>query len=173
MNEPTDPKALKAEILKLAQQSNGFFKLAVHLRKLKELDPATFRTAYHGKFLQRRRAYDLARIAETFEGSDIPVERLEGIGWTKLTILARYDKHAPSDVILAERSTVHELRTHLAKSGAAASTRVISLRLTPAEYATYRTCMIAHGAEKAKKGKGLVGQEQALMSLISKAKASP
>lgn len=85
--------------------------------------------------------------------------RLEAIGWTKLTILAHYDKHEPSDVIRAERSTVHELRVHYAQSCAAVGTRVISLRLAPAQYATYRNCMIAHEAEKAPKGKGLVRQE--------------
>lgn len=175
-NEPATPNTLKAEILALNQQPKRFFALAVRLRDLKEHDPALFRSIHQSKIVQHRRAYQLARIAEAFEGSGISEKRLEDIGWTKLEILARHGmKLMPveSYVDLAERATVHMLQSQLAMKGDAPNTRVVLLRLTPEQYEVYRACVIAHGAQKAKKGKGLVGQEEALMTAISKIGDAP
>ena len=76
-----------------------------------------------------------------------------------------------SYIDLAERATAHMLQAQLATRTDATNTHVVLLRLTPEQYDEYRTCLMTHGAEKAKKGKGLVGQEQALMNLIDKLKA--
>lgn len=171
----TSPRALQAEILKLAKKPNHFFDLAVRLRDLRDLDPAAFRSLHQDNVIQRRRAYELARIAEAFDGSGISAERLEAIGWTKLAILARHGMKPmaiESYIDLAERASVHMLQAQLATRNDATNTRVVLLRLTPNQYEAYRVCMIAHGAQKAAKGKGLVGQEEALMSLISKAEPS-
>lgn len=173
---PANSGVLKSKILELAETPKRFFQLAIHLRDLKNLDPAAFRSVHEGTAIQRRRAYDFARIADAFDGSDIPVERLEAVGWTKLAILARHgmgQMPIESYVDLAERATVHMLQAQLATKIDAPNTRVVLLRLTPDQYEAYRICMIAHGAQKAKQGKGMVGQEEALMSLISKLTLSP
>lgn len=167
----TSARVLKAEILELVQSPKRFFKLAIHLRDLRNLDPAAFRSVHEGTAIQRRRAYELARIADAFDGSEIPVERLEAIGWTKLAILARHGMgQMPIEgyVDLAERATAHMLQAQLSTLTDAPNTRVVLLRLTPDQYGKYRACMVAHGAVKAKKGKGLVGQEEALMAALSK-----
>lgn len=172
---PASPRVLQAEIHKLAKKPNQFYELAVRLRDLRDLDPAAFRSLHHSNVIQRRRAYELARIAEAFDGSGISPERLETIGWTKLAILVRHGMKPmaiESYIDLAERASVHMLQAQLATRNDATNTRVVLLRLTPDQYEAYRVCMIAQGAQKAGKGKGLVGQEEALMSLISQQKPS-
>lgn len=173
---PANSGALKSKILELAETPKRFFELAIHLRDLRNLDPTAFRSVHEGTAIQRRRAYDFARIADAFDGSDIPVKRLEAVGWTKLAILTRHgmgQMPIESYVDLAERTTAHMLQAQLATLTDAPNTRVVLLRLTPGQYEAYRACMIAHGAQKSKKGKGLVGQEDALMAAISKIGPAP
>lgn len=167
------PPDMQATVLKLAEEPRRFLTLAIRLRDLREFDPSAFQSVIDVKPLQPRRSYELVRIAETFANKGISAERLEAIGWTKLAILARHlaatdGEHAPLEAFidLAERTTVHHLIAQLKTLSDASHNRVVVLRFNHDHYEVFRAIMLANGAKKAKNGKGLVGQEAALMKYI-------
>jgi len=161
----------------LAREPRRFYELALRLRELHDQDQAAFNAAIRDRSIRRRRAYELLRIANAFADAGLAVERLEAIGWTKLALVAKRlsdleskgegGMQIESYIDLAERHTVHELPARLAMMVEPLNTRLVSLWLTPEEYEVYRVSMIAHGATA--HGKGLSGQEAALMKLLSEA----
>lgn len=169
------PEQLKVAILFSAKQPRHFIHMALRLRDLHAQDQGAFNAVIQDDSLGRRRAYELLRIANTFAGCGIDEERLEAIGWTKLAVVAQHiaDLEAAGEmpmpllgyVDLAERATAHALAAQLKTLTDPPGTRVVLLRLTPADYETYRSSMLARGAIP--RGKGLRGQEAALMQLIS------
>lgn len=85
------------------------------LRTAHDYDPALFPMVAEAAGIKSRRTYALARIARKFEGLGFGNERLNAIGWTKLSIIARYIDPENADVLvhLAETLKAHELEKHL------------------------------------------------------------
>lgn len=137
-------------ILRHAQERNGL--LFADLMKIPGLD--------------RRTAYYLIEIDRTFRPLKIDKSLLSSIGWTKLAHIAKHV--TPENVIgllaFALSHTDHELRAKLAGKLVPKNARVVLLYFQPKDYAAYSDAVIEFGAKPT--GKGLTGQEPALMKLI-------
>ena len=103
-----------------------------------------------------------------------PRERLVDVGWTKLAVIA--ENCAPEEMeealALAETATAKELPALLKGAPRKAKARTVQLRLTPRQYDQFAAVLLANGARRPKKGRGLSGKEKALMELVRKAMAS-
>lgn len=95
--------------------------------------------------------------------------RLEEIGWTKLTVIAKHltQENAGALFKQAGENTVHQLTALMRKEPPRTGTRTVLLRFSPEEYDRFEKVILQHGGKKA--GRGLHNQEQALMSIIAKA----
>ena len=88
---------------------------------------------------------------------------------TKAAIVV--ENSEPEDVeealALAETCTVKELPALLKGSPRKAKARTVLLRLTPRQYHQFEAVMLANGARRPKKGRGLSGKERALMNALA------
>ena len=73
---------------------------------------------------------------------------------------------------LAEDCTAKELPARLKGGPKRANAHSILLRLTPRQYAPFEDILLANGASRPTKGRGLVGKERALMRALRVASAS-
>lgn len=169
MPKKPSPKAILGEINQIAEQpGKRFYRLALLLHDLQQADPALFKKSTTSGPIGRRRAYDLVLVARTFRKMGIDPERLERVGWAKLKVIAKKVSDpvtAISYLDLAERATVHVLESQIEAGQDPKSTRVVMLYLSPDQYALYKTAVIEFGAKP--RGKGLVGQEKALIALLT------
>jgi hypothetical protein len=129
-----------------------------------------------------RSIYALLEVGKWVTLTDVPMDRCERIGTTKLGILARHCAERPTrkatrtEFDLAEKETASELPALLAAGMGKKpeKRRTVLLRLTADQYAVFQAAVLAHGAIKAAKGggqgKGLVGTEAALVSALSRLK---
>lgn len=118
--------------------------------------------------LSKRAVCYLLKVWRTFSDLDIPRERLASIGWTKLAVIAENcepgdEEHA---LALAEASTLKELPALLKGGVPKPKARTVLLRLTPRQHAHFEFFLLAHGARRPKKGRGLSGKEKALMKAL-------
>jgi hypothetical protein len=73
---------------------------------------------------------------------------------------------------LAQRNTARDLASILQGGEQMLEPRhSVLLYFTPRQYAVYAKAWLTHGAHKSKKGKGLVGQENAVVAIAKKALA--
>ena len=124
-----------------------------------------------------RTTYALLEVGRWLRHTGLAMERCEAIGWTKLAILARHRADRPlkkanrTELDMAEKRTAAELPAALA-AGPTVKTpqkaRNVLLRLTPAQYAVFEAAVLACGAAKAGKGKGLVKKEVGLIAALQK-----
>ena len=124
-----------------------------------------------------RTTYALLEVGRWLRHTGLAMERCEAIGWTKLAILARHRAGRPlkkanrTELDMAEKRTAAELPAALA-AGPMVKTpqkaRTVLLRLTPAQYAVFEAAVLAHGASKAGKGKGLADKEVGLVAALRK-----
>ena len=124
-----------------------------------------------------RTTYALLEVGRWVRHSGLAIERCEAIGWTRLGVLARHCADRPlkkanrAELDMAEKRTAAELPAALA-AGPAVKTpekrRIVLLRLTPAQYAVFEAAVLAHGATKAGKGKGLADKEVGLVAALRK-----
>ena len=118
--------------------------------------------------LSRRAVCYLLKVWQAFGDLDIPRERLVEVGWTKAAIVL--ENSEPEDVeealALAETCTAKELPALLKGSPRKAKARSVLLRLTPRQYDQFEAVMLANGARRPKKGRGLSGKERALMKVL-------
>jgi hypothetical protein len=119
--------------------------------------------------LSRRTIYYLLRVWQMVTDLDIPRERLVRIGWTKMAVLA--ENCEPGDVKdaleLAETHTAKELPDALKGILPKRKARTVKLRLTPRQYDQFAAVLLANGARRPKKGRGLSGMEKALMKALA------
>lgn len=116
--------------------------------------------------LEPRTAYYLMNIWKVY--GHLPVEKkvLARVGWTKLQTMSKYVTFDNVNWLLdlAQACTDRQLRDTLTGKKPNKDCRVVLLYLKPAQYARYRKAMIAFGAQPF--GRGLAGQEKALMALL-------
>jgi hypothetical protein len=119
--------------------------------------------------LSRRTICYLVSVRQAFCDLGISRDRLVKVGWTKAAIVV--ENSEPEDVeealALAETCTVKELPALLKGSPRKAKARTVLLRLTPRQYEQFEAVMLANGARRPKKGRGLSGKERALMNALA------
>jgi hypothetical protein len=119
--------------------------------------------------LSRRTICYLVSVRQAFCDLGISRDRLVKVGWTKAAIVV--ENSEPEDVeealALAETCTVKELPALLKGSPRKAKARTVLLRLTPRQYDQFEAVMLANGARRPKKGRGLSGKERALMNALA------
>jgi hypothetical protein len=110
----------------------------------------------------------LLKVWRRFSDLDIPRERLAGIGWTKLAVIAENcdPGNEENALTLAETYTVKELPVLLKGGAPKQKARTVLLRLTPRQHEHFESFLLAHGARRPKKGWGLSGREKALMKAV-------
>lgn len=163
--KPTEPSGKIAKMI-AAEMKTNFMRVARTLRQLQADDPEGFvRIAKQGG-VERRQAYALARIAEQFDGTGIPDERLLKIGWTKLYVLSPRltDKNIEQLLKAAEQFNVHELKDYLRGEKPKKNARAMLLHLRPKDDERFRIVLKEYGAKPS--GTGLVGKEDALAALL-------
>lgn len=173
MAVPHTPAELVELVTDLAGKPVSFYDLARRLHELQDASATDFRKVSTNGVVGRRRAYQLVRISRVFGPSKIPLSDLEAVGFTKLNLLAEENEKgkiftaAEVEFLVnwAAQHTVRALRDRLAKDTDNQKKRVVAIYLSQAEYLLYRATMIKFGATEI--GKGLVGQEKALMKLIA------
>ena len=168
------PSAAVKRITKLLDTPNeNRIDLALALAKLEEAKPGTLAALGNARPSERRTLYYLLDVGRWLTPLGQPKSRLARIGWTKLAILAEYSGPLSPHSLLAqaEKHTAAELPAIL-KAGLHAKVpekrRAVMLRLTNAQYAIFEAAVLAHGAVKAGKGKGLVDKEAGLIAALQK-----
>ncbi|MFD0848626.1 hypothetical protein [Sphingosinicella xenopeptidilytica] len=141
------------------------------LRKVRDENRDEFRSVATKLRMRLRKAYHLAQIDEALSDMDIPAERMQRLGWTKLSILAAYGKKETIDDLLdvAEDCTAHELKMYIHKGGIDPGGRTVVLHFDKEQYALLEEALRAKGAEP--HPRGLLGKEAALMRLVTESLA--
>ena len=118
--------------------------------------------------LSRRTICYLLKVWQTFSDLGIPRERLVRVGWTKLAVIAENSEPEEMEeaLALAETATVKELPALLKGAPRKAKARTVQLRLTPRQYEQFEAVLLANGARRPKKGRGVSGKEKALMKAL-------
>lgn len=147
-----------------------FLDLGRLLREAREQDKKLFKSLLALPSLDRRTAYYLVAISETFGPLHIDKGELIKVGWTKLATIRAFvtDQNAGLLLDLAHQHSNYALRRLLAGKAPGSEARVVLLYLQPKEYKVYRQSILAFGAKPV--GRQLRGQEEALMKLIANIK---
>jgi hypothetical protein len=118
--------------------------------------------------LSRRTLCYLLKVWETFSDLGIPRDRLVEVGWTKAAVVVEMcePEEVEEALALAETCTAKELPALLKGSPRRAKAHTVLLRLTPRQYDQFEAVMLANGARRPKKGRGLSGKEKALMKAL-------
>ena len=153
----------------LAKLDSSFLDLGRLLRKAQEQDKALFKSLMGLPGLERRTGYYLVSISRTFDPLPVDDKDLAKIGWTRLARITKFvtPKTVNWLLDLARTHTDRELKLALAGKTPPKKARVVLLYLKPKQYAAYREGLLKFGAQEF--GRGLAGQEAALMKLIAKA----
>jgi len=118
--------------------------------------------------LSRRTLCYLLKVWQAFSDLGIPRDRLVRTGWTKLAAIAEnLEAGAEEALALAETYTAKELPALLKGAPRKAKARTVLLRLTPRQYDQFEAVLLANGARRPKRGRGLSGKEKALMKALA------
>lgn len=167
--------ALKKRVQTLAAKGDdSMFELAEALSELRDLpkppdgDRPTLDELVEVTKLSRRTLYYLLKVWQMVSDLGIPRDRLVRTGWTKLAVIA--ENSGPGEVDealdLAETSTLKQLPQLLKDGPPKAKVRTVYLRLTPRQYDQFSAVLLANGARRPKKGKGLSGKKRALLKAL-------
>lgn len=144
----------------------NFIELGRTLRELQDTDPDKFRLAVTHSGLGQRKAYYLVTIDRVFSKIPVKKDRLKRIGWTKLSILARYiDKQNWPELLKhAESYTAKELEQVLRGEEPQTDRRAVLCYFSPKDYAQLEKVLLMFKGQKA--GKGIVNKEEAIMGMV-------
>lgn len=137
------------------------------LRTAHDYDASLFPVIAEAAGIKKRRAYALARIARKFDGLGFSDDRLNAIGWAKLSVVARYidPQNACDLVILAETLKAHELEKHLTGDLVVDGAKAMLFRLAPEQDLRLRKLLLANGAKGTLSG--MKDKEKALIRLMN------
>jgi hypothetical protein len=120
--------------------------------------------------LSRRAINYLVKVWERFGDLDIPRDRLSRVGWSKLAIIA--ETCEPGDELdalaRAESSTVKDLPRHLKSGRKPGKRRTVLLRFTEDDHEIFEAILLAHGARRPKRGRGLANKEKAVLRAMGR-----
>jgi hypothetical protein len=119
--------------------------------------------------LSRRTICYLLRAWRMVSDLGVPRERLVEVGWTKAAVVAEICEPEEVDeaLDLAATCTLKELPPPLKGAPPKAKARTVKLRLTPRQYDQFAAVLLANGARRPKRGRGLSGMEKALMRVLT------
>ena len=117
-----------------------------------------------GTKIARRRAFYWMEIDRIYGELKVPRKRLIGVGWTKLSIIA---KHVHDDTIeawlnFAEKSTADELKAML--QGKELPAHTLTFKLSDNQYGVIAGTLLGNGAYLTS-GAGLANKEMALLKI--------
>ncbi len=137
------------------------------LREVRDENRDEFKSVATKLRMRPRKAHHLAQIDKMLSDMDIPAERMQRLGWTKLSILAAYGKKETIDDLLdvAEDCTAHELKMYIHNGGFDPKGRTVVLHLDSGQYALLEQALCAKGAKL--EPRGLLEKEAALMRLVT------
>lgn len=143
------------------------------LRKVRAENRDEFRSVARKLKIGVRKAYHLAQIDEVLSDMDVSAERIQRLGWTKLSLLAAHGEPDTIDELLdvAESGTAHELKMHIRDGKFDPEGRTVVLHFDKEQYALLDQALRAKGAEP--HSRGLLGKETALMRLVAESLAIP
>jgi hypothetical protein len=144
-----------------------FLEIGKLLRTIKEEDPETFKAIPDTTPIGRRKSFALVRIDKVFGKLGVPDERLVAIGWAKLNIIAPFVTPKTCELLLslAEHHRFLDLERVLRGEKPILGARVVMLEFSPADYEVFAETLQAFGAVPC--GKGLVGEEQAILAAFA------
>jgi hypothetical protein len=118
--------------------------------------------------LSRRTICYLLKVWQAFGELGIPRERLVEVGWYKAAVVLENSEpeNVEEALALAETATAKELPALLKGAPPKAKAHTVQLRLTPRQYEQFEVVLLANGARRPKKGRGLSGKEKALMKAL-------
>ncbi|WP_333884437.1 hypothetical protein [Sphingobium yanoikuyae] len=150
----------------LADPTSDFLAVGAALRRLQDVDAATYKDLLKAGKVGSRQAYYWVGIDRAFEGLGVSEERLRAIGWTKLKELSGHISkvNAKELLQLAEKHTAKDLERVLGGEESMEGARAVNLRFEPGDYALVRAALIQFGAIPA--GRGLEGKEEALVAIV-------
>ncbi len=169
-------EALKKRVRRLAAKGDdSMIELAEALAELRAMskppdgDRPTLDELIDLTKLSRRTLYYLLKVQQMVDDLDIPRGRLVHIGWTKMAVLAEQcELDEVEDALdLAEVYTAKELPSALKGEAPKRKARTVVLRLTPRQYDKFAAVLLAHGARRPKRGRGLSGMERALLKALT------
>jgi len=136
------------------------------LRKVRAENRDEFRSVARKLKIGVRKAYHLAQIDEVLGDMDVSAERIQRLGWTKLSLLAAHGEPDTIDDLIdvAESCTAHELKVHIRDGKFDPEGRTVVLHFDKEQYALLDQALRAKGAEP--HSRGLLGKETALMRLV-------
>jgi len=172
---------LKLEALSLAAKSTkSFHAFARALSAAHKSDPAFLYEIEEAAKIKRRALFYLSDVGGFLTDHGITEKQAERIGWTKIQIVAR---HVRCNTVvgkrmirrylkIAEHTTAHRLPAALNNQDAdrTVASRAVLLRIPADAYPALEGALLGHGAQK--RGRGLVGKEQAIMALVQSVTAS-
>lgn len=170
-----DVDHLKREALALAAKPTKSFHAFAHaLWAAHRNDPAFLHEVERVAGIKRRALFYLSNVGGFLAEYSITEEQAERIGWTKLQIVARHAANQPGRISqramqaklgIATRTPAHALPAALERQDIPSEgpLRSVLLRLPAEQYADVEAALIACGAER--KGRGLIGKEDALVRL--------
>jgi hypothetical protein len=150
---------------------DSFLLLARHLREVQDETPELFSSVAKLCGISLRKAFYLARIDRQFRTLGVDENHLCAIGWSKLRLICDHITEANCKQLLqlAETSTVHELELKMRNEEPVDGTRCVTLYFEPADYEVFAAVILSHGGLKS--GRGLVGQEKALIKALASIKS--
>jgi hypothetical protein len=137
------------------------------LRKVRDENREEFRGVARKLKIGLRKAYHLAQIDEVLGDMDVSAERIQRLGWTKLSLLAAHGQSDTIDELLdvAESCTAHELKIYIRDGGFDPEGRTVVLHFNKEQYEQLEEALRSKGATP--HSRGLLGKEAALMRLVA------
>jgi hypothetical protein len=129
------------------------------LSKLKQFDDCLMKAR-----ISRRRAFYWIEIDRVYGPMKVSRKRLADVGWTKLSLMARYVEPAQIDgwLKVAETSTADELRAFLA--GKDLPTHTMTFKLSEKQHGVIAGTLLANGAYLTGRA-GIANKEAALVKV--------
>ncbi len=166
MTNNIDPTFIEALSL-VGALGSKFLELGSLLRKLQSSNFDNFKTLYEIPQLGRRKAYYLIEIDKVFGGKPELAVRLNKIGWTKLSLLAKFvnDDNILDALQFAELHTAWDMQVILKSGDSTFSTRSVLLRFTLPDFDKFASKIVAYGAKPTPDG-GYHNKEAALLAAL-------
>ena len=171
---------LTEEVVQLAKEEDAnFLQLAKLLRELHDTvidgnpseDPDAFLGCIKKAKIGKRKAYYLLEIDQIYGKMKVSKKQLSDVGWTKLSLLAKYVEQKSLDVWLAmaKKLTVEELKTFLA--GKNPTPHTVTLKFNKVDYDMVIGTLLVAGAYFSSGGY-IVNKEVAVLKVCDLARKS-
>jgi hypothetical protein len=166
-----NPKDAYDKALSLSKHSDrNFWELAQCLATL-HTNPELWTMFIKKSGISRRKAFYLLKVHQRFAPLKLSKSRIQKIGWTKAMIIANYinPEKAGELLSLAGTHTAQQLKAILRGDPIETTQHCMTLYFNPEQYAELEPALIANGASRSRRGRGLTNKEEAIITIIRKA----